>query len=121
MIYEASGFLRITGCGIIKIEKNFLILYSLGSKVFIKKKAKMGTLESVVLKKVHRTEPENYHYNGIQPVISYVDTFNRVWIEEELITEAYAIDLAKIYWRRVEQDAQELLEKGSCLKYPNCN
>jgi hypothetical protein len=121
MIYEASGLIKLTGCAVKRIDKNFLILYALGSKVYIKKKAKMGILEAVVLKKVNRTEPENYAYDGIQPVITYVDTFNRVWIEEELIQEAYAVDLAKIYWRRVEQDAQELLEKGNCLQYPNCN
>ena len=121
MIYESAGSIRITGCTIKKIEKNFFVQFALGSKVYIKKKAKLGILEPVVLKKVNRTEPANYRYNGIQPAITYVDTFNRVWIEEELIGEALAIDLAKIYWYRTQQEAQQLLEKGNCLQYPNCN
>lgn len=121
MIYESIGSIRITGCAIKRIEKNFFIKFALGSRVFIKKKAKLGILESVVLKKVNRVEPDNYSYNGIQPVINYVDTFNRVWIEDELIGESLAIDLAKIYWYRTQQEAQQLLEKGNCLQYPNCS
>ena len=115
MIYQAIGSMRITGCSINKVEKNFLVYFAVGSRVYIKKKAKLGILESVVLKKVYRVMPEKYTYQGIQPAISYVDTFNRVWMEEELTWEADAIDFAKIYWRRVEQDAQRLLEQGTCL------
>jgi hypothetical protein len=120
MNYQATGSIRITGCSLNKLQKNFLVYFSIGSRVYIKKKAKLGILEPVVLKKVYRTEQENF-YNGIQPAITYVDTFNRVWMEDELTWEADAIDYAKIYWRRVEQDAQELLEKGGCLRYPPCN
>jgi hypothetical protein len=118
MIYQATGSIRITGCSFNKIQKNFLVYFAVGSRVYIKKKAKLGILESVVLKKVYRTAPEKYQ--GVQPVISYVDTFNRVWIEDELTWEADAIDYAKVYWRRVEQDAQRLLEQGRCLSDPPC-
>jgi hypothetical protein len=111
MIYQSIGSIRITGCSIIKFKKNFLVNFAIGSRVYIKKKAKIGILESVVIKKIYRTLPEKYTYQGIDAVISYVDTFNRVWIEDELVWNEDAIDYAKIYWRRVEQDAQILLDQ----------
>jgi hypothetical protein len=112
MIYTGSGSIRVSGCAIKKVKKNFSILYALGSRVYIKQKAKEGILESVVLKKVHRNTQERYTYSGYMPVVAYVDTFNRVWIEDELISQQRAIDFAKLHWERIQKDAADYLENG---------
>jgi hypothetical protein len=111
MLYEAVGHIRISGCAIKLLRKNYYINFPVGSRVFIKRKAKEGVLESVVLKKVQRIVRGN-SYSGVEPVISYIDTFNRVWIEEELTWEENAIDYAKLYWLDIKEKASELIESG---------
>lgn len=104
MEYESKGSIKILGCSIVRWTKNFFDVYfPVGSKAYIKKKALIGILESIIIKKIYRTMPQKYTYQGISPTVSYVDTFNRVWIEEELTWKENAIDFAKIHWKRLEQ------------------
>lgn len=119
MIYTGSGSIRLSGCAIKKIKKNYTILFALGSRVYIKQKAKEGILESVIVKKVNRNTQERFTYSGYLPIITYVDTLNRVWIEDELVTQQRAIDFAKLYWERVQRDAADYLENGQgCITEP---
>ena len=111
MLYEAVGSIKISGCAIKVLRKNYYINFSIGSRVFIKRKAKEGILESVVLKRVQRIV-RGSSYSGVEAVISYVDTFNRVWLEEELTWEENAIDYAKLYWMDIKEKASELIESG---------
>lgn len=111
MLYEAVGSIKISGCAIKVLRKNYYINFSIGSRVFIKRKAKEGILESVVLKRVQRIV-RGSSYSGVEAVISYVDTFNRVWLEEELTWEENAIDYAKLYWMDIKEKAIELIESG---------
>jgi len=115
MIYQPTGSIRVSGCSAIGLKKNFFVNFPIGSRVYIKKKAKMGLLESVVIKRINRVAPDKSAYAGINVVVSYVDTFNRVWIENELTWDNEAMDYAKIYWLRVQQDAERLLDnQGIC-------
>ena len=45
-------------------------------------------------------------------VVGYVDTFNRFWLEEELVTLPTAADLAKLYWEQLQQEALQLMKTG---------
>ena len=119
MIYESTGAIRVGGCAIKRINKKFETYFAVGSKAWIKQKAKIGKLESVFIKKVYRTVPENYHYEGIAPAITYVDTFNRVWIEDELTWEDRATDYAKIYWQRTKKSNEDYFS-NNCLPEPPC-
>jgi hypothetical protein len=72
-------------------NKEYTIEYDVGSKVYIKKKAKKGIIEYVYIKK--------YQINGTPPgAIVYLDAHNRVWMERELIPQSQAIELALSYW-----------------------
>jgi len=106
--YESIGSIKIFGCSIIRLKKIFLFNFPIGSRVFIKKKAKYGVLESVVIKKNYITEPDKITYQGINPLFFYVDTFNRVWIEDELVWEAEALVYVKSYWEKFERDKVRL-------------
>jgi hypothetical protein len=115
MDYQPDGSIRFCGFALVKVEKRYLVNFPEGARVYIKRKAKMGALESVVIKRINRSVPQQYSYRGIDAVVSYVDTFNRVWIEEELVSADEAIDYAKLHWRRAKQDAEALLrEQGFC-------
>jgi hypothetical protein len=115
--YEARGKIRIAGCAKVTAQKNFFVNFPVGARVYIKKKAKMGLLESVVIKKINRVVPNKFAYEGFSVVVSYVDTFNRVWMEDELFWGDEATDYAKIYWLRVQQDAERLLDsQGICYE-----
>ena len=50
------------------------------------------------------------------PETNYVDTFNRVWLENELITQENAFDFARIWWENIRQMGRRMFEEGAC--YP---
>jgi hypothetical protein len=101
MNYESEGKIKILGCSLFKGTKFYDVYFRVGSRVYVKKKALIGILESVVIKKINRILPKKYTYQGIQPAITYTDTLNRIWIEEELIWKENAIDFARIHWERL--------------------
>lgn len=116
MDYNAVGSISLCGFAAVGLENKYLVDYSVGDRVYVKRKAKMGVLESVVVKKINRVVSQRSSYRGAETAVSYVDTFNRVWIEDELVPDDEAIDLAKLYWLRAKQDAEALLrERGFCI------
>lgn len=110
--YEAKGKIRIVGCAIFDAKKNYIVKFLEGTKAFVKKKARLGVVEYIVIKKTRRIMPANPSCYGIQPEIMYTDTFNRIWCEEELISQESAIDLAKLYWENINQEGRALFEEG---------
>jgi hypothetical protein len=111
-VYTMSGGISTAGCAspVIVVEK-YPHSYGVGSTVFIKKKAQnKGILEAVVLKKVHRVLAST----GIKYVFNYVDTFNRVWLGEELVWQPEAVSLAEAYWQNIADLALTELEKTGC-------
>jgi hypothetical protein len=118
--YEAKGTIKIVGCAKITTEKNYIVKFLEGSRAFVRKKARLGKLESIVIKRVRRVPLGSPSRYGIQPEIMYTDTFNRVWEESELISQEDAVDLAMIYWQNISQEGRILFEQGgACLPIPS--
>lgn len=109
MIYEAEGKIELFGCAKASLELDYQVDYEIGERVYIKEKAKTeGVLLSVVIKETTRNE-----YTDMSGyVVGYVDTFNRFWLEEELITLPLATDFAKLYWMQIRDEAKELMRTG---------
>ena len=110
--YEAKGSIRIVGCAGFSMEKKYLAKFLEGYRAYVRKKAKFGKIESVIIKRLRRMMPESTSRYGIQPDVMYTDTLNRVWSEDELIFQEEAVDLARLYWENVEQEGRALLEEG---------
>jgi hypothetical protein len=113
--YEATGHIRLAGCAGLGLYKNYTILFLVGSRVYVKRKARLGVMEPVVLKRINRVALESASYRGVQPEINYVDTFNRVWMENELLSEENAVDLARKYWGNIEQIGRRMFEEDGCF------
>jgi hypothetical protein len=118
MQYESTGTIRVVGCAGLSLKKNFLTLFLVGDRAYIRKKARLGDIESVVVKRIHRKEPQFVSRQGAQPNIMYVDTYNRIWEESELLSEEDAVDLARIYWQNIEQEGRRLFEEDGCFPIP---
>jgi len=108
MNYDATGGLTIGGCSAFKVTFRHAIKFGIGSRVYIKAKAKKGKLESIVLKKVNRVFPDSPTCMGILNEVNYIDTFNRVWMIDELVWQTEAVDLATLYWEKYMVAAQAL-------------
>ena len=114
--HEAEGIIRIAGCAALKAKQNFIVLFLVGSKAYIKKMAIKGKMQFVVVKKINRLMPESLSRYGIQPEVMYIDTFNRIWAEDELTTEENAVDFATAHWRRIAEEGRIMFEEDGC--YP---
>jgi len=114
--FEGSGRIRVVGCAGISGKRNFLVLFSARQRAWVKKKADLGMIESVVIKKINTLPPEDRLSDwGSQPEVTYTDTFNRVWLEDELTTQENAVDLARIWWENAAQHARRVLEEDGCM------
>ena len=114
--HDGSGIIRVVGCAFVEVKKNFFVLFEEGHRAWVRKKAHLGTMESIVVKRVNaifpRGRPSEWR---VQPEVTYTDTFNRVWLEKELITQENAVDIARIYWENIAQSARRALEEDGCL------
>ena len=105
----------MTGCAGLGLYKNYTVLFLVGSRVYVKRKARLGVMEPVVLKRINRVVAESASYRGVRPEINYVDTFNRVWIENELLSEENAVDLSLQYWSNIDQLGRRMFEEDGCF------
>lgn len=103
--YEADGVIRVRGCSLVRLRRDYAILFANNSKVFIKNKALRGIIEFIVVKQSYLTTNPSYTRTGVQPVVVYLDTFNRVWLEDELLYQEEALDLSELFWQRVNYEA----------------
>lgn len=114
--YEGSGGVRVVGCAGFEGVKNFLTRFLPRQRAWIARKARLGVIESVVIKKINTLLPEEAISEwGSEPEVTYVDMFNRVWLEDELVNEETAVDRARIYWENVAQDARTMFQEGECF------
>jgi hypothetical protein len=120
LYHEASGGVtRIVGCAELGIKQNLIVRFLVGDRAFVRRKARLGTMESVTIKRINGVFPKYEGFNtAIQPDINYVDTFNRVWMEEELASQENAIDLARIYLENIRQEGLRFFEEGGCWPTP---
>jgi hypothetical protein len=118
--YQGSGsVVRIVGCAELGIKQNLIVRFLVGDRAFVRRKARLGKMESVTIKRINGVFPKYEGFNtAIQPDINYVDTFNRVWMEEELASQENAIDLARIYLENIRQEGLRFFEEGRCWPTP---
>lgn len=100
--YEFNGMINCGGCSLVKVTNKYFILFENGSKAFIKNKAKKGILEFIFIKNSYVNENFSSR-NGMELLIIYQDTLNRIWAEEELVFENEATNYFKQYWSRVNR------------------
>lgn len=81
--------MRFKGCASYGLVINIITAYSVGDVLYSCAKAKKGKKEIVCIKKINYVLPDE--------VINYVDTFNNVWIENELCNEVSALNFIQIY------------------------
>jgi hypothetical protein len=116
--YEPTGRIRVVGCAGVKIKKNFLALFTVGSRVYIRKSARIGELKSVVIKRFAKSLADSLDKYS-NPIVMYTDTFNRVWAENELLSEENAADQAMIYLKNIAEEGKRLFEENGCFPLPN--
>lgn len=113
LTYESSGNINVAGCASADFKRNYLTRFSVGLKVYIKRQASVGRLEYVVIKKINKQFPNNKEKYGLYPIIMYVDTYNRIWAEEELVLQAEALILASNYLEKMDRLNRDLFK--NCL------
>lgn len=114
--YEGSGGVRVVGCAEFEGAKNYTTQFLPRQRAWVRRKARLGLIESIVVKKINTLSPEEMVSDwGSEPEVTYTDMFNRVWLEEELVNEETAVDLARIYWENVAQTARRMFEEGECF------
>lgn len=111
--YIASGGLNIEKCGRwYDFQPAYfrITAFSVGDQAWIKWKAQIGVLESVVIKKI-RIFPYLYLGRGGSTII-YVDTFNAIYNEWDLLSYADALTIATNYINQKLASASQ----ADCLK-----
>lgn len=114
-----SGYVRVVGCAEVGIKQNLIVRFLVGDRAYVRRKAHLGVMESIIVKRINGVFPKYEGFNtAVQPDVNYVDTFNRVWLENELVSQENAIDIAKIYWENIRQDGLRFFEEGGCWPTP---
>tara|TARA_Y100000034_G_scaffold28650_1_gene34459 strand:+ start:380 stop:718 length:339 start_codon:yes stop_codon:yes gene_type:complete len=91
-----SGGAIAAGCPVIVFLDNLNTLYAVGDILYYKQKAQFqGVLEKVVIKK-QRAIRSITTQGKIE--VTYVDTLNALWNEDELVFHAEAVELATLYF-----------------------
>ena len=111
LTHEASGGMVVAGCAGIKLQRKYAILFPPNSKAYIKRNSKFGgKIEYVVIKKANKHFPNNSEESGVQPDIIYLDTNNRIWTEDEFVTQEQALILAADYWEKMKKISHDLFK-----------
>lgn len=100
-----SGGCSIRGCAIITYIKTYTTKFAAGDIVFNVDKARKGVLEKVVIKKVRVI---NANKTGGAFEVMYVDTYNALWNEWDLVSHREALELAQEYYEFLLAEAAEL-------------
>lgn len=109
-VFTASGSVRVGGCAGYAEAHYYRYAYAVGSIVYFRQKAAKGVFERVVVKEVRF--PKNYdptrtrlgRHGNLSPL--YVDTFNGLFNEEDLISYDDAAELVAAYNARVREEAE---------------
>lgn len=103
---SGSGGVRSCGCALITYCKTHTTLYGPRDVVYNIHKARRGTLEKVVIKKLKVIDANKI--GGLFQVM-YVDTLNGLWNESDLVSHSQAVNLATSY-------CQDMLDLASAIK-----
>ena len=93
--YTATGFVVLGNCAIVSRQCNKPTLYPQGAILYSKIKALDGILEKVYVKRI--VFPKKCDYSCLVNVPIYIDNFNKLYNEDELIDINYANYLIKEY------------------------
>jgi len=104
---EAEGGLKAAGCGAIIYIKTYQTKFAPGDIVFSVQKARKGVIERVVIKK---QKVINSAKTGGQFQVMYVDTYNGLWNEWDLISHSEALLLAQAYYEDLLIAAEALIK-----------
>jgi len=95
--YIGSGGFRFGVCSKYWKTINYPHKWSVGDILFSKQKALIGQFEKVAIKEVRLIMNANTFGKMI---FIYVDTFNSLWNENDLIQEYDALLIAKMYYEK---------------------
>ena len=95
--YTGSGSLKISTCSKYWKTINYPHKWSPGDILFSKQKALMGIFEKVAIKQVKLIMNST---TAGKMIFIYVDTFNSLWNENDLVQEYDALLIAKMYYER---------------------
>ena len=98
----------MTGCAGLGLRENYAVLFLVGSKAYVKRRAEVGVVEPVFIKRINRVYPSPVSLRGVAAEINYVDTLNRVWMEDELTDEETATAVANAQRIRSRRFAEDL-------------
>jgi hypothetical protein len=90
--YVGSGTVHTFGCAGARLSLYAFYKFAEGSTVFFCPKAKIGRLERITIKSV-KLIPQGSGFKAL-----YKDTLNALYNEDELCSEATAIELAADYF-----------------------
>lgn len=100
-----SGGVKVSGCPVVTFIKTYQTLFASGDVVFNVHKARRGLLEKIVIKSPKLIQ--NIRTGGTI-LVMYVDTFNALWNEYDLISHSQAIALATAYYEDLLEDLEEI-------------
>lgn len=101
-----SGGAKIRGCGATIIYKRiYTTTYGAGDVVYNVYKARKGILERLVIKRVKTVNSAKTM--GLFTVM-YVDTFNALWNERDLVPYSTAKSLAEAYYLDQLEDIESI-------------
>ena len=106
--YTMSGGVRAAGCAAVTLKVFRYYKFSPGTTLYLCYKAARGVLERVTIKKIIAV---SNHKTGHRVVPLYKDTYNALYNEYDLCTEADAIVLATAYYEKRLAETNALMAK----------
>lgn len=100
--YTASGGAKTGGCAGVKVSRFIPTSFQVNDNAYVRDSALKGIIEKVVVKEIIVTK-NGFTYN--QYLVKYKDTFNRLYIEGDLLDEYHALLLIEAYLERRQADA----------------
>jgi hypothetical protein len=99
--YTASGGAKTGGCAGVRVAKYIATSFKANDNAYVLDSALKGIIEKVVVKEVILTK-NGFTYN--QYLVKYKDTYNRLYIEGDLLDEYNALLLIEAYLERRQAD-----------------
>lgn len=104
--FTGSGTIEFNSCTKYRYLKAYPYKWLPGQIVYYKPKAQIGKLEKIVVKKVQVVRTRS---TDGTVVFMYIDTFNSIYNEYDLISEIEALVLAKQYYQQQIIFAQDAI------------
>ncbi len=107
MIYDevGSGGSTAAGCIVVGMLHPSVTTFGIGDTVYNVQKARRGVLEKVMIKSIRAVTSRRTR--GVNRVL-YVDTFNGLWNERDLVPFGTAMALAEVYYMNLMNAAAQL-------------